>query len=161
MSIATTEKPISSLLPRDELRQVPVELAAARLAEELDRTRWQENYSFQQAVEKFLADHAIPHRDTAKGLADELWTLIRADKVLDSERAQAERAASKVLSWRFPFGRIPMAGWIPGFQVNSPGGPYRLTGAACEGCGVNPEASGIGGGVRCVDMQNCGWWFCY
>lgn len=159
----TAEKTISSIFPEHEQRQIPIGKAAYLLSEEIDRSRTRENYSFEQAVETFLAKHgvAIPRQDTAKAWADELRVLIRADKVHDSERAQAERAALKVLGWRFPFGRVPMIGWIRGLSVKLPGGRFTLTGSACRGCGVNPEAYGVGGGVRCVDTQNCGWWFCY
>lgn len=163
MSIATPEKIISSIYPEDELRQVPIAKAAYLLSLELDRVRTREDYSFTQAVETFVAEHGvtIPRQDTAKAWADEIWVLIKADTVYDSERAQAERAARKVLAWRFPFGRVAMRGWIRGLKVNLSGDSFELTGSGCESCGVNPLAHGIGGGIRCVDIRNCGWWFCY
>lgn len=160
---APTEKTISSIFPRDELRQVPIARAANLMSYELDTVRMREDYSLTDAVETFVAQYsvAIPRHESAKKWADEIWVLIKADKVLDSERAQAERAARTTLAWRFPFGNVPMVGWIPGLTVSLPGGSFRLVGSACERCGVNPQAYGIGGGIRCVDTQNCGWWFCY
>lgn len=163
MSTAAAEKTISSIYPRDEIRKVPIARAAYLMSWELDTARTRENYSLAQAVETFVAEHGIviPRHETAETWADEIWVLIKADKVYDSERAQSERAARRMLAWRFPFGRVPMRGWIRGLEVNLPGGRFELTGNACERCGVNPEAYGIGGGVRCVDTKDCGWWFCY
>lgn len=157
------EKTRISLYPERELRHVPIATAAYILSFELDKVRTRENYSFIQAVETFVTEHgvSIPHHETSEIWADEIWTAIRSDKVRDSERQMAQRAARKMLAWRFPFGRVTMRGWFQGTSVVLPTGRFELTGRACERCGVNPEAYGIGGGIRCVDTRDCGWWFCH
>lgn len=57
---------------------------------------------------------------------------------------------------------IEIQGWEPGLRIKHKNGDvFELTGNKCKRCHVNPEAYGHGGGIRCFDVNNCGYWFCY
>lgn len=49
-------------------------------------------------------------------------------------------------------------GWLPGETLLNLD-RFTLTGRTCPACGA-PEAHGMSGGVRCVNVKTCGWWYC-
>lgn len=56
---------------------------------------------------------------------------------------------------------VMIKGWEPGMRIRHENGDvFELTGSKCERCHVNPEAYGHGGGIRCFDVDNCGYWYC-
>jgi len=56
---------------------------------------------------------------------------------------------------------VEIRGWEPGMRIRHKNGDvFELTGSKCERCHVNPEAYGHGGGIRCFDVDNCGYWYC-
>lgn len=84
---------------------------------------------------------------------------VKRDRVFDSEDRQASRGFAAVLSMLFG-DSMRVRGWLPGLGVRHGGDVFELTGSKCRRCFVNPEAYGHGGGIRCLDVKNCGYWFC-
>lgn len=81
-----------------------------------------------------------------------------------NENDLAERTTLKTMReiYGYEVKGLTVKGWIPGARVWHENGDYfELTGNKCQRCHVNPEAYGHGGGIRCYDVDNCGYWFCY
>lgn len=87
-------------------------------------------------------------------LAEQIAATAASDTVHDSEEEMVRRAMIAHLP-----AVVGMTGWVPGYRARGLG--VRLTGSACPRCKVNPTYSGIGGGSHCLNVEECGWWFCY
>lgn len=157
----TAERVVKSVYSRDEFHPVALRDFIEGLAWELDATRQQESGSFEAAVAGYFDSYSVelPEGQSAESLANELWEEVSRDSTYDSELAMARRAAWRVLD-RFFGSTVEIKGWFRGAAVSQGFDRFILTGDACERCGVNPKAHGLGGGVRCMDTENCGWWFC-
>lgn len=164
----TEKKNLVSLVPRTTRRDVEVSRVARSLSCQVSRDRHEHDfhYSFQNFVEahKPEADEA-----TLEAIKAKVTELVRADKVYDSEANQAYRALFRTFMELLPtkpmrgypvYTSINIEGWIPGEVVVVNRQRFELTGRPCPECEVNPQAYGIGGGVRCVDTENCRWWYC-
>ncbi|MHA3723809.1 hypothetical protein ACXR2T_08010 [Leucobacter sp. HY1910] len=148
-----------SLLPRDQVRTVDLNVLAQALGRELDHSRGAAK-PFSEVVNRFCSDHKVqlPHGLTPHWVSAGVSQIMSADEVYDSEHQRAARAAQHLLGALL--GRRVLArGWFPGETVRVAGVTYTLTGNACPRCAINPEASGIGGGVRCISSA-CGYWCC-
>ncbi len=158
---AATQRSARSIYSRDEYHPVALEVFIEGLAWKLDATRQQENGSFEKAVEEYFEGYSLelPEGESAGSIAEELWDEVARDTTYDSELAMARRASWRVLD-RFFGPTVELKGWAHGAVVLCGFDRFILTGDACERCGINPEAHGLGGGVRCMDTENCGWWFC-
>lgn len=150
----------ASALPQGELREISVKYLAYSLARRISNNR-HSGTPFSQTIKDFLERYTIIVSRSPEVLAEELYAHILADSAYDSETNQAHRAALKIFAAEFPEGRAIASGWFAGEVVSYRRQRFELTGDACPRCKVNPECYGIGGGVRCLDVQGCGWWFCY
>jgi hypothetical protein len=105
---------------------------------------------------RVLAEHDVWISTAA---ADRIRDLVLGDTVLDSEARMATRAAERVLLETFG-SKMQVSGWIPGRRIARDHDVFILTGDACPRCEVNPLAHGHGGGVRCLNTNECGYWYC-
>lgn len=97
------------------------------------------------------------HHELGRAIAQ----AITDDRVYDSEAAMATRAVLVVLRERTGK-QVEISGaWLTGEQVlDASGRSFELTGGTCPACD-GPAAHGRGGGLVCVDMQNCCWFHCF
>lgn len=154
-----------SLLPKDVPRDLSISDLAKALARVYDGTRVSDNPSFpdyDRSISAFLEKHSIeiPGGLTVERLNELFFERIRADKVYDSEYAQGCRAMFGVLS-ELQIETVKHTGWLRNTTVRTKRGIFTLTGNACPRCEVNPVCLGADGGIRCLDVDSCRWWFCY
>jgi len=154
-----------SLLPRDLPRDLPIRDLAFALAGVYNDTRITaspKGQDYDRNIEAFLTEYSIelPGGLTVEKLTVLFFELLRADKVYDSEYAQGCRAMFGVLS-ELSAETVKHTGWLRSTTVRTKRGIFTLTGDACPRCEVNPECLGVDGGTRCLDVDNCRWWFCY
>jgi len=153
---------ITSLVPATEPRLVRPEVVATRLGWEIGIQRMERTAV--EVARAFFAKYSIDvDDDTFEVFMHDVGESIRADRVYDSEMRQAERACSTaVREWIAGprTGMVQATGWFRGERLQVGREQFLLTGSACERCKVNPEAYGLGGGVRCVDTTGCGYWYC-
>lgn len=161
-------KAVVSLVPKDTRRDVEVSRIARHLSHQISSDRHEHDfyYSFNNFVE---AHKPEADENTLEAIKAKVIELVHADKVYDSEANQAYRALFPTFMELLPTKPIPgypvytsinIEGWIPGEVIVVNRERFELTGRPCPECEVNPQAYGIGGGVRCVDTVNCRWWYC-
>lgn len=164
----TEKKNVVSLVPRTTRRDVEVSRVARNLSWQISSDRHE--YDFHYSFDNFVKAHK-PEADesTLEEIKAKVIELVNADQVYDSEANQAYRALFPTFMELLPTKPIPgypvytsinIEGWIPGEVVVVNRERFELTGRPCPECEVNPQAYGIGGGVRCVDTVNCRWWYC-
>ena len=157
MSAATV-----SLIPEAALRLRDPVVVANCLGFEMGHRR--HDRTGVEVAREFFAKHSISvDADTFEVFMRDVSEAIGADLVYDSEEAQAQRACvPAVKEWLAEVGSglVRAAGWVRGERVRAGGVWFTLTGRCCELCVVNPEAFGLGGGVRCIDTVRCGYWSC-
>lgn len=154
----------TSLFPADSRYEIPLASVMNMVADQIDATRWT-GKTFETALTEFFTGLAIelPQTASAKQIGDEMWELIKVDETYDSEYAMAHRAADVVLPKVFGE-QVFVTSWLSGHEVvvDNDGfrETFRIIADACPRCEINPLASGIGGGVRCIDTRGCGYWYC-
>jgi len=166
--MAVAEKTVTSLVPKDAVRP-------RELSEVVNKLSWKMSFerhtrTGDDSIRDFFNEHSIEADEAlTKKIITEVHRLTVADQVYDSEQRQAYRALFPILKELLPttategyptYLTINAVGWIRGETVRINGERFELTGDECERCGVNPKAHGIGGGVRCVNTRECGWWYC-
>ncbi|MEH0110525.1 hypothetical protein V6N00_12515 [Tersicoccus sp. MR15.9] len=165
MSTATTTRPAVAQYGVDQFREQPTQLVASELGRRMADARHggTEIASTLELMDELgMRDAAPPQQQVVTRV--EICALAlaraRADRVYDSEAAQATQAFTEVLTETFG-PTISVRGWIPGERISVNGERFELTGRPCEKCETCPEAFGVGAGIRCVDQAGCGHSFCY
>lgn len=156
---------IDSIYPRDQKRPVSNAYVAGRVAGIIANDRAKLDGGRSRVLE-FMRMNDIAEIEMSpvqKITHDELFDLLLGATLREprvgSEQTMARRASTRIFAKFFPE-TFMMAGWIGGTHVRHAGDVFELTGTACSQCLVNPEAYGHGGGIRCLDVKNCGYWYC-
>lgn len=155
---------VASVMPRDQKRSVPRDYVARVTGNIVAEYRSTPDGGLAKFLD-FMQDNEIqpPMLSPVQHMShEEVFHLVlngAKHERHDSEYGMAERAALKLFPKIFPK-TFQISGWIRGTHVRHAGDVFELTGNRCPKCFVNPEAYGHGGGVRCLDVRNCGYWFC-
>jgi len=166
--MATATKTVTSLLPKDEVRPRELNQVAAKLSWKMSFER--HTRTGDESIREFFNEYGLEADEAlTAAISEKVRSLVVTDRIFDSEQAQAYRALIPTLKELLPttptdgyptYLTINASGWIAGETVRVNGESFELTGDACDRCGVNPKAYGLGGGVRCVNAAECGWWYC-
>ena len=163
MAASLLNRPIATpVLTWSERRLVRSRELAAELGQELGANRRGERKNSAIVASLIERDEiALPQGLDSTVIFERIFALILADRVYDSEGAQASRASATIFGEVFGE-TVEITGWFGGMKVVTDQGRFELTGGTCPKCELNPECYGEGwSGVRCLDTQGCGWWFCY
>lgn len=150
LTLDSSAKGPVSALPRDQMRDVPMEAFVQDLARALDRARGTA-VPIATTVEQYLAEHStlLPTGVTGAWVGEGIGQIITDDTVYDTERNKASRAAQFILGSLL--GDTARArGWFAGEEVFVGGVSYALTGNACPKCEINPEVFGSGWKRSCT-----------
>lgn len=156
---------IDSIYPRDQKRPVSNAYVAGRVANIIAGLRAAPDGGRSELIAFLRKNHIaeVEMSPVQKITHDELFDLLLGatlrERRVGSEYAMARRASEGLFAKFFPKTFL-MDGWIGGTYVRNEDDVFELTGSACPRCLVNPEAYGHGGGVRCLDVKNCGYWYC-
>lgn len=175
---AQATKVVTALVPRDQARPINTSTVVQHLGWRVSSMRATQSIQETLAIEfeKFQLGDSRPLATATENPADELdlasifeqvEELVRADQRYDSESMQARRALATVLHRAYGE-QMTVTGWVPGEMVKvkpwitepSPERRFELTGEKCPKCEVNPERYGDGGGVACINEEECRWWYC-
>lgn len=172
--IATRSKNESPVLDVDAPRPVSIEQVASKIGHEMGMRRHEESISdvFVELVHTFRVAGLHEQPELLGRVRADVMARIEADRIYDSEAAQAKRAIMGALT-HFKLAvdecehahhakSVLIAGaWMGGEIVRGPDGQrFELTGRICERCQSAPQAYGLGGGVLCADQIDCRWWYC-
>lgn len=166
--MATSTKTVTSLLPKDEVRPRELSQVVSKLSWKISFERHTRTGA--ESIREFFNEYSLEaDKALVSAIIERVHDLVVADRLFDSEQAQAYRALFPTLKELLPttptdgyptYLTVNARGWIGGETVRVNGERFELTGDSCTRCGINPTAYGIGGGVRCVSTVECGWWYC-
>lgn len=149
-------------------RYVDPDLIAKELGQSMGWDRHE--HTFDDSARRFFDKYSIDvDPDTFEVFMGDVWDAVMADKVYDSEEAQAVRACiPAVRQWiAHPVvGAVEVTGYFPGERIslifNDWTYHFCLTGSVCPQCEVNLLAhGGSGSGVQCIDRAVCRYVFCH
>lgn len=156
---------IESVYPRDAKRPTPNYYVARAVGRMIADYRGESDGGRTRVLE-FLRRNDGPEAQMSPVQIvthEELFRLILGETIREphngGESGMAQRASTRIFAKLFGE-TFMISGWVPGSQVRNAGDVFELTGGPCGHCLVNPEAYGHGGGIRCLDVRNCGYWFC-
>lgn len=156
---------IDSVYPRDEMRPFSTARVAGMLGRTLAGNRGNADSGIEATLEFMdelgLEDVALSpvQHVTRREIVEIALSSARRDERLDSESSMATRGFLATMPSLYGE-TVLVRGWIAGSVVRHEGDVFELTGSRCPRCFVNPQAYGHGGGVRCLDVRNCGYWYC-
>ena len=152
---STATKTVESLAPQAGVYTDLTSFVAEYLGREVAANRATETIEY--SVMRVLAKHGV---EISTAAAERINDLVMGDVVLDSEALMATRAVGRVLHETFG-SKMQVSGWIDGRRLFKNHDLFVLIDEACPECEVNPLAHGVGGGVRCLNTRECGYWFCF